>query len=302
MIFQPAAHHDWMQTHASVPVPHQLDSHNLRIYFGTRDAGGTSRIGYVDVDPGDPALVRQISRRPVLAIGDPGTFDEHGVAPSSIVATDGTCYLYYIGWSRQASVPYRLAIGLAVGNDHDFNKHSAGPLWDRTVDEPYFCTAPFVLRDAGIWRMWYASCTGWQRIAHRYEPRYRIAYAESSDGVEWRRPGIVCIDYSELAQAIGRPCVIKQDNGYAMWYSYRSVTGYRTDPSRSYRLGYAVSGDGLSWTRRDPDVGIDRSDSGWDSRMIEYCYVYEHRGQVVMLYNGNGFGATGFGYAVLDQS
>ena len=35
--------------------------------------------------------------------------------------------------------------------------------------------------------------------------------------------------------------------------------------------------------------------------MIEYCFVYEHGGENVMLYNGNGFGKTGFGYAVLDS-
>ena len=33
--------------------------------------------------------------------------------------------------------------------------------------------------------------------------------------------------------------------------------------------------------------------------MIAYPYVYRHRGQIYMLYAGNGFGESGFGYAVL---
>ena len=41
------------------------------------------------------------------------------------------------------------------------------------------------------------------------------------------------------------------------------------------------------------------SEEGWDSQMICYAYVYEHKGQKYMVYNGNGFGATGLGYAVL---
>jgi hypothetical protein len=76
---------------------------------------------------------------------------------------------------------------------------------------------------------------------------------------------------------------------------------YRTDPSQSYRLGYAESDDGLRWTRKDADVGIDRSVTGWDSEMIEYCSLYEHKGRQFMLYNGNGFGRSGFGYAELER-
>ena len=35
--------------------------------------------------------------------------------------------------------------------------------------------------------------------------------------------------------------------------------------------------------------------------MMEYPFVYEHRGVKHMLYNGNGFGETGIGYAVLEE-
>ena len=51
----------------------------------------------------------------------------------------------------------------------------------------------------------------------------------------------------------------------------------------------------------DDLVGIDRAEDGWDSVMIEYPFVYEHRGRKYMLYNGNGFGETGIGYAVLTE-
>ena len=51
----------------------------------------------------------------------------------------------------------------------------------------------------------------------------------------------------------------------------------------------------------DERVGIERSEEGWDSLMMEYQFVYEHRGVKHMLYNGNGFGETGFGYAVMTE-
>jgi hypothetical protein len=84
-----------------------------------------------------------------------------------------------------------------------------------------------------------------------------------------------------------------------MFYSYRSAIGYRTDPQRSYRLGYAESTDGRNWMRKDIEVGIARSETGWDSEMIEYSYVCKHQGRQYLFYNGNGFGKSGFGYAIL---
>jgi hypothetical protein len=74
-----------------------------------------------------------------------------------------------------------------------------------------------------------------------------------------------------------------------MWFSYRSGTG------QPYRIGYARSGDGKKWTLALPDTGIDVSAQGWDSEMIEYPFVLDHRDRRYMLYNGNGYGKTGFG-------
>jgi len=86
-----------------------------------------------------------------------------------------------------------------------------------------------------------------------------------------------------------------------MLYSYRSIDSYRTDPKQGYRLGYAESLDGIHWIRKDNEVGIARSKEGWDSEMIEYCHVFRHDDKIYLFYNGNGFGKSGFGYAVLDE-
>ena len=77
-----------------------------------------------------------------------------------------------------------------------------------------------------------------------------------------------------------------------MWFSYRSGTGQK------YRIGYAVSIDGAIWKLALDDAGIDVSLTGWDSEMIEYPFVFDHKNDRYMLYNGNGYGKTGFGLAV----
>jgi hypothetical protein len=79
-----------------------------------------------------------------------------------------------------------------------------------------------------------------------------------------------------------------------MWYSIRSTT-------HPYRLGYAESTDGLHWIRKDDEVGIHTSSSGWDSEMICFPCVIDVAGQRYLFYNGNQHGKTGFGYAILEQ-
>lgn len=303
LIFAPDGSIPWMQTHASIPIVDRLDNDSLRIYFGTRDAAGKSHIGYVDTRSDDPSKIIGISREPVLLLGDPGTFDDSGTMPSWILDNNGKKFLYYIGWNPEVTVSYRLSIGLALSRDggKTFTKYSQGPICDRAIDEPFFNTAPCVHVENGLWRMWYISCTGWEVVAGRTEPRYHVKYAESPDGTHWQKTGRICIDYDSFARAIGRPCVFRENGLYRMLYSYRNTNGYRTDPQQSYRLGYAESTDGLSWERIDERVGIERADQGWDSEMMEYCSVYLINGSQYLFYNGNGFGASGFGFAVREK-
>ena len=145
------------------------------------------------------------------------------------------------------------------------------------------------------------SYTKWEIINETTEPFYNIKYAESEDGINWKRKGIVCIDFTSDKEAITAGFVLKEGDIYKMWYSYRKGSDYRTDRNQGYRIGYAESVDGLRWERKDNEVGIDVSLEGWDSEMIAYSYIYEHKGKKYMFYNGNDFGKSGFGYAVLDK-
>jgi len=150
--------------------------------------------------------------------------------------------------------------------------------------------------------MWYQSGTGWEVHDGRPEPCYHLKYAESRDGILWDRRGVVSVEFKSKEEGgITRPCVLREGDDYRMWYSYRGRKDYRTIRSHSYRIGYSESMDGVRWTRKDENVGIDVSDTGWDSEMIAYPYVYEHRERKYMVYNGNGFGKSGFGYAVLEE-
>ena len=64
----------------------------------------------------------------------------------------------------------------------------------------------------------------------------------------------------------------------------------------------AVCKDGKTCKLALEEVGIDVSADGWDSEMIEYPFVFDYKGQRYMLYDGNGYGKTGFGLAVLVKN
>ncbi len=308
IIYKPTGAMPFSRTHAQVPFGFPLpnDPTRLRVYFSTRDGQSRSATSFVELAADDLNNVLYVHNKPCLSYGAVGMFDEAGTMPSwflPVKAADGTdeIWLYYTGWNVSSTASYRLGIGLAVSRDGGltFERMFTGPILDRYVFDQVWVAQPCVMIENGTWRMWYLSCTKIEVIAGRPEPFYDVKYAESQDGIHWHRTGQVCVGYDEFTDAIGRPTVYKEGNLYKMYFSFRNATNYRTDVSRSYRMGYAESADGISWQRRDDLAGIERAADGWDSDMMDYGHVLQHRNQWLMLYNGNGFGASGFGAATL---
>ena len=295
LIFAPGG--GWMQTHAQVPTPLAGDGF-IRVYFSSRPERQTSLTTFVDLDARDPARVLRVNPTPLLELGRPGTFDEHGIMPASAVRDGELVYLYYSGWSRAASVPYTNTTGLAVSEDGGatFRKISAGPILGKSLHDPYSATSPVVLKEGDVWHMWYCSGTGWLRIGEKYEHTYDIKYARSSDGVNWQPGGQAVIPQRTEHEALTRPYVVARADGYHMWFCYRGSHSFR-DGADAYRIGYAHSVDLQTWVRADEQAGIGPSPDGWDARMVAYPAVVTTGGRTYLFYNGNGFGAAGFGYA-----
>jgi predicted GH43/DUF377 family glycosyl hydrolase len=292
-VFCPANNYEWMVSHAANPVAKHLQGDLFRIYFSSRDSENRSSIGFVEIDIKRPDQILKLGDKPVVQPGERGSFDDSGTSMGCLVTVGNTEYLYYLGWNLGVTVPWRNSIGLAINDSSvpNFTKYSRAPILDRNEIDPYSISYPWVRREETLWKMWYGSNLKWG--SQQTDMAYVIKYAESPDGINWVRTGIVCIDFkSKDEYAISHPCVLKDGELYKMWYSYRGT---------SYRIGYAESADGIHWTRMDEQVGIEVSESGWDSEMIEYPQVFDHQGRRYMLYNGNGYGRTGFGLAVLVE-
>jgi hypothetical protein len=283
-----------MHSHAAVPVPLALGDGRTRVYFGTRDAAQRPRVGFVEIALARPERTLRVSRACALGPGPEGSFDDNGVYPGSVVADGATLRMYYAGRRNYADGTFAMEVGLAASADggDSFTRTGPSPLLARGEHDPCMVSTPCVRREEGRWRMWYLSGLRWERAGDAWRSFYHVKYAESEDGVAWRREGRVAIDLGPNETNIASPTVISEADGYRMWYSYVAGAGYR--------IGYAESGDGITWTRRDDAAGIDVSPSGWDSEMICYPNVFRHGEDLFMLYSGNGFGRDGFGLAVAE--
>lgn len=296
LIYAPDGNRAWARSHALLPTPYRIDANRLRVYFAALDEHNYGRIGFADLDPGNPARVIAVAADPVLDIGEAGAFDDSGVVPSCILKVEDRLYLYYIGFQRAERVPYMLFSGLATAGTEGtvFTRHSRVPVLDRTSEEPFSRGAPFVCWENGVFRMWYWSCTHWTAGPKGMHYNNVLRHATSADGIHWIPDPESCLDPRGGDEfALGRPCVLRDGALYKMWYSIRSHTEF-------YKIGYAESADGVRWERRDDQVGITKSELGWDAVMICYGTVCDLEGTRVMFYNGTRHGSTGFGYAVWE--
>jgi hypothetical protein len=291
-IYEPEGRQPWARSHAANPVAEHRGGERFRVYFGARDERNRTSIGWVEIDLRHPQEILARAEAPVLSPGAPGSFDDSGVSMGCLAAApDGRAHLYYVGWNVGGATPWRNRIGLAVrgAGEARFEKLAA-PVLDLDAADPHSLSYPWVLAEAAGWRMWYGSNTEWG--ADRADLRHVIKCAESRDGIAWTRDGATALGFRGDGElALARPCVLREKGGYKMWFSFRGET---------YRIGYAESQDGRTWRRDDARAGIGVSPSGWDSESIEYPHVFDHAGRRYMLYNGNGYGRTGFGLAVLD--
>lgn len=288
-------------SHASVPFALHLEDDDFMVYFGARDEKGHSVPFCIQAQIKDGQfLLKGEPTGPLMGVGDLGTFDDSGVMPTCVVMHDGTYWMYYIGWNPQVTVSYRLSIGLAISQDGiHFERYSPAPLMDRSLEEVYFNTAPYVVKGQQGWEMYYVSCTAWKVLDGKTEPQYTVKRAISDDGVHWNRENKILLEYDEQGEAFGRPCLLNSSaEKRTLFFSFRKLLGYRNVVGSAYQTAYAEWDEDLEiWKKKYADTLPLGQEGEWDEQMACYGHVFEHRGIHWMLYNGNDFGKSGFGYA-----
>jgi len=289
------AHTNNSISHCQHPTPVKISEGTYRFFYGSRNSENLTQIFSFDFDMENLEVVG-IESLPLLRLGELGCFDQHGIYPSSVVESpDGNYFLYTIGFTQGKQPLYHTGIGLATMSQEcrNLTKFSVAPILSTSQYDPCNITGPYVMRENGIYRMWYVSCIKWTFNGTDYQSHYHIKYAESRDGIEWKREGLVSIAHCHPGETnIARPWIIKEDGIYKAWFSYNCG-------KQGYRIGYAESRDGgYTFERMDHLAGIHPSDEPWENEAVAYPAVIVHEGKKYMFYNGNKFGKDGIALAV----
>lgn len=284
----------------SHPCAIHIEGDHYVIAFTRRDARQRSHIFL------SRALVTQgrveLIGTPKLALlpGDSCHFDCDGVISVCFVKHAGTIYLYYVGWQNLHEGQWICDTGRATLDPEALSlvRDFPGPVLGRDKANPLFAAATAFHVSGDLWQTWYNSGLRWEKTEQGWKHHYGIHYAHSHNGIDWTCHLGMCLPFAdEYEYAFGRPSVIHREGTYFMWYAHRA-----TKTIDAYRIGFASSTDGRQWRRNDALAGIDVSPEGWDNEMVCYPCVFEHGGLMYMLYNGNAYGKTGFGLAVMEES
>lgn len=285
-------------THGSHPCAIHIEGDRYVVAVTRRDTSRRSHIFLFNAIVSEGHI--ELLGDPVMALqpGEPCCFDCEGVISVCFVKHEGAIYLYYVGWQNLPEGRWICDTGRAKLDEYKLTltREFQGPVLGRDKNNPLFAAATAFHVSGNLWQTWYNSGIRWKKTADGWKHYYGIHYAHSHNGVDWTcLPGI-CLPFAdEYEYAFGRPTVIYREGTYFMWYAHRA-----TRTTDTYRIGFAWSEDGRHWERQDALSGIDVSPTDWDSEMICYPCVFEHQGRIYMLYNGNGYGQTGFGFAVME--
>lgn len=181
-------------------------------------------------------------------------------------------YLYIAGFDGQVE-----QVGVAISDDQKnwkITPEPAIPIGKQGEWDAKQTSNPCVLRENGMFRMWYQGVDD--------ENRYRIGYAESQDGWTWQkrpeirfeRPGLSELKNVAWREGYHQPLVLHEKNRYLMYFvDYRNKIG-------SVRV--AESSDGFKWTVAPENCLVPRE--RWEERGLHYPWVLHDGKQYVMWY------------------
>lgn len=295
IIFNPLNRLVWSEHTALQPTPLVFED-KIRVYFGSRDNLGISRIGYFDCLKSDPAEIIGWSDSPVLDIGEDGRFDDNGVVPCAVFRNGDEIWMYYAGYQLSIKVRFLVLGGLAISKDNGetFERLSPVPVLERTNDESLFRVVHSVIKIENNLRVWYGGGSHFIKGEIKSYPVYDIRTMESIDGIHFPERGEVVISNADDEYRVGRPFVTYLNDRYYMFYGASTVAS-------PYRLRFAVSNDLRLWEIQNTDFGLSYAEGDFDSEMSAYPAVVNIDGVIWLFYNGNNYGYYGVGLAKLIE-
>jgi predicted GH43/DUF377 family glycosyl hydrolase len=198
-------------------------------------------------------------RNPILPLGKPGTFDSHRCMNPWVLRVDDEYRLYYAGADDNGY--HRICLATASVSDlSNWDRH--GPLFDVGPAGSFdarWCVLPHVVQMApDRWHLYYTGNSGRGSGLSAFPG---IGLAISRDGKKWEKHQANPIleatgkdgDPDAIGIAGGSVLHVTMPDGSSEWRYYYTgcpTLGEELLLNQQKRICYAVSDDGINWTKR----------------------------------------------------
>ncbi len=241
-----------------------------------------------------PGEWTEYAHNPVLEPGETGEWDDAVISEAKVILVDNTFHMWYAGrWRHPEGLKTPMDIGYATSTDGvHWEKYYANPVLKRGPLGGYdenIISAPMPLYDGHTFYLWFSAVD--------FRGNWSINCATSTDGVKWPKSDANPLltethDQRWDAVYLAEPYVLFNGDHFQMWYNGASA-------QTNTLLGYAVSPDGLTWTRRQENRPVLNVAAGgaWDDFAVARASVLYDGERYQMWYEGHSGSAWRIGYA-----
>lgn len=280
---------DW-QSHMMAPSAY-FDGSKITVFFGARDYDGISRIRSLVIHNLSD-FSYSVNSKIVLDVGMPGTFDDNGVFPGSVIVDGSQVLLSYTGFELSSKIPHYNFNGLAVYDSLNQVAHRINyfPILDRSDEGLYVRAGMSAIRNIqGTWDIFYSAGSSFELIENKMRPNYDI-YSQTNiqDLTEIPPKGNRILEYRKLTEhGLGRPQIIRWQNDLYLFYTIRRK-------NFPYRFGIAKKSTKSDEFQRldDKIVFHDNGNTNY-SQMAYFPAPLVINNRLFIFLNGNDFGRTG---------
>ncbi len=277
------------------------------MWYGAGRGQNLQRIGYATSTDGinwikydDPATTTTLYAEsdPVLVPGQSGEWDDAVVSCPYVLIIDSTFHMWY-GGSTDPGL-YSASIGHATSADgiHWFKDTLNNPVLTTGLNGSWddaWVFRPFVIIINTVYHMWYDAWNGigsQVRIGHATSPHPDSTWVKDPNNPVLSFGSWQSWDYPRVDLG----SVIYDGNTFHMWYDGGGIF--------TWKIGYATSQDGSSWTKHANNPVLDGGTArSWDDRYVTLpSVIFDPADSVYKMWytGGNGDWDGHIGYATSD--
>jgi len=279
-----------MLSHASTPSPLVIGDNQVRIFYSSRDIRNRSSISYFDLDLSTLKII-YAHDKPLFKFGEDHTFFSEGISLGNVFKWKGAVYMAFMGWKIPEGEHWFGQIGLlGINSENNIHLLQDFPVLPINSIDPISLSYPWVSATENMEiTYWYGSTLTWDGpncdMIHVLKEGRTINLSRWESGTR-----TLAFDQSEF-QAFSSPTILEISDKRVLFFSYRGE-------GMSYKIGSAELTNEYPVATKD-DFGISENLEQWESEMQCYPRIFQLSGKHYMLYNGNQYGKSGIGLALL---